>query len=420
MNDGHQSVDAASVLDGPRRLIDEYRQRRDAWRVQAEELARLETEVCDTIDREATSIVAVARTDIQRILVAARRELRDLAGRVQTIVDVAEAGSAVSGTKDRCLEARHDLRRIMKDVAGELDRLQEDAGDVRRRAAQPADPRPPIDSPASAPAALDSLDEALRPFDEAQHRGTTRSGRFWTMRAAFAAIGFIPLLAFGLSLVRGRSEVSRPLPAVRVESFGPMALVPPLTPSLEAKRDSLSAARPQIPNGALMTAPVATSQPYTPASPGAAVPPSGAAGTQPVPPVTRPSGIAPNAAPGSLGPETQTAITTAAERWLDAYYRHDSAAMASDATPDLTITDQRAATDRPQPQAANFRRTLEHVRFQGAGASVILTARMTEWADAAGQTRPYVSLISQVWIRDTGGWKLLNVRMIADPSATSQ
>ena len=116
--------------------------------------------------------------------------------------------------------------------------------------------------------------------------------------------------------------------------------------------------------------------------------------------------------------ETRTEIAAAAERWLDAYVRQDASGMGADAADGMSVEDQRAAGDRPEPGAPGVRRNFERVRFQFAGAGIIMSARVTEHADLAGRTREYVSLISQVWMRDADRWRLMNVRLITDPSAS--
>jgi cell division septum initiation protein DivIVA len=54
-------------------LLDHYRQQRQAWLAQADELVRMRDEVREAAEREAFEIVTAARRDVRRIIVEARR-----------------------------------------------------------------------------------------------------------------------------------------------------------------------------------------------------------------------------------------------------------------------------------------------------------------------------------------------------------
>ena len=104
-------------------------------------------------------------------------------------------------------------------------------------------------------------------------------------------------------------------------------------------------------------------------------------------------------------------LTSAAEQWLDDFYRTNGARGAAS---DVKVSDKRGRNERPPAGIANLRRTLERVTFQFAGPSAILTARMTEQANVDGQPTQYVSWVSQMWIRESGHWRLLDVRLAGD------
>src|SRR5262249_29371700 len=74
------------------------------------------------------------------------------------------------------------------------------------------------------------------------------------------------------------------------------------------------------------------------------------------------------------GPAATTELTSAAGEWLDAYFHHDATRMASVAGRDMEIFDQRTATEKPSPTAANVQRSLEQVKFRFASNGAIMTA----------------------------------------------
>ena len=81
---------------GPRvpDLIEQYRVRRHAWLLQADELSRLRDEVRGAAEREAMEIVAAARRDVRRIAMEARRELLVLSAQVQATLGEGPTPSA--------------------------------------------------------------------------------------------------------------------------------------------------------------------------------------------------------------------------------------------------------------------------------------------------------------------------------------
>jgi hypothetical protein len=420
MNNENQTGRTAAVSVDVRNLIAEYRQRREAWRLQAEELAHVETSVLETADREAARIIATARTDIQRALATARRELLDLAGQVQTIVDLAQAGDAAA-TRDRCLETRRDLRRVLKDLDPELDRLREDAERLRLVAQPQADAQPATDSSFDPRVSHSMVEVPDGMADEREGPRAPRRAFFWTIMAAFVFFGVVALIAAaGSRFVRGQREATPPFAVSRAEAtspIAPMAVRPAGATETPADPQSRGA-QARKPNIAPTTGTVAIPQRPAPAT-------SSIVETPPPTPLTRGSrqtapqaDTAPIRALAPPNPETRTEIAAAAERWLDAYHRRDAAGMATDAADGMKVEDQRAAGDRPDAGVSNVRRDFEHLNFQFAGSGIIMTARMTERANVAGRPQQYVSLISQVWMREADRWRLLNVRLITDPSVS--
>ena len=77
------------------------------------------------------------------------------------------------------------------------------------------------------------------------------------------------------------------------------------------------------------------------------------------------------------------------------------------------LLDQRA-TDERMPRGLSVQRTLEGLTFQFAGETAVLSARMMERADIAGEKHTVRSWLSQTWLRESGKWRLIDVRLLGD------
>ena len=113
------------------------------------------------------------------------------------------------------------------------------------------------------------------------------------------------------------------------------------------------------------------------------------------------------------GPEIRAELTSAAQRWLDAYYRNDAGVMGSLEARGMKVSDERLPDER-LAAGLDARRAVERVTFQFVGESAIFTARMTEQASLGVQALHYVSWVSQVWIREASQWRLVDVRLLSD------
>ena len=120
-----------------------------------------------------------------------------------------------------------------------------------------------------------------------------------------------------------------------------------------------------------------------------------------------------SAAPLQAGGPAGSELTTAAQRWLDGYYRHDAASMASIALKEVKVSDDRTDTER-LPPGLNVRRTLDRVTTQFIGDTAILSGRVTDQADLDGRSEQSLSWISMVWMREAGVWRLMDARIISD------
>ena len=150
-------------------------------------------------------------------------------------------------------------------------------------------------------------------------------------------------------------------------------------------------------------APPPREEPQTVARPAPAPPP-----VREVPTPT--SGAAPAVA--APAPNPQADIARVAERWLDAYYRQDRAAMATLAAPQLILSDERAATDRLPAGLSPVHREMQDVSVRVFGSDAIYVARMTERLENAPAGSASGAFVSQMWTMRDGAWHLTNVRIV--------
>jgi hypothetical protein len=204
------------------------------------------------------------------------------------------------------------------------------------------------------------------------------------------------------------APVAPPTPSPAV----PIAQATPQRPPATSAASPSTTAAPSVPAPA--PAPRVTEQPpvtpppsvLTGGAPPASTPPRPAAA-----PADRPTAVAP---PASAAVQTslQDSLTSVASRWLDAYYRQDRATMAS-ISAQVNIADDRGEKER-MPRGLQVRRSLDDVNFRVIGTSeAMLTARMTERMDAAGQMAQAVSYVAHMWRQRNGAWQLHDVRIVS-------
>jgi hypothetical protein len=352
-------TDSASVSN----LADDYRRRQEAWRAQATDLARMRAEVLNAAEKEAASIVTTARADIRSIIVNARRELLGLAKQIEALPtpqeestgDLRLDGDSVRAVY-RLVDARHMLTDILQEAQPELERMREEAAVVA--------PRPQA-------ATTPELDPHLIEYLIDDNGNLTPAPATSEDVAEHAAEIQI-------------SEPPRPRTLTRV------LLIVAVVLGLIALAATFWTGRVGV-----------------------------GVGSGPVPPVT-PRAAAPVAPPPAPPPspeaieQSRPELTAAAERWLDAYYQRDSKRMTAVARGDFKLSDQRASGEKPGTGLRNLRRSLEQMNVEFIDESAILTAKMIEKADASDTPRQYVSWISQLWLRDSGQWRLTEVRIISD------
>lgn len=181
----------------------------------------------------------------------------------------------------------------------------------------------------------------------------------------------------------------------------PAADAPPQTASL-APAVELPQPPPFVPTDLvpLITAPEVASTLPPAAEVGPVEQPAPAAASDPalVEPV---AGI--EAAEGELVP--------AAQRWFALYHQGQHLEAAGSQPP--TITDDRGEEERPAQGAQVTQRFFDDVRVQLVGDNALYTARMTEREQIGNGSTQYVSLVSQVWMRRAGAWRLVDVRLVS-------
>jgi F0F1-type ATP synthase membrane subunit b/b' len=160
---------------------------------------------------------------------------------------------------------------------------------------------------------------------------------------------------------------------------------------------------PAAPAGTRSPAPVGADADAEPPRISSSPEPATSARPEPSPPVPAPP---PN--------DAERQIVAAAERWFDTYYRSNGTIIAvAGASP--SVLDERSPADRLPPGLSTVERTFSDVRLQLVGNNALFTARMTERADSGGTTVTRAALVSQIWMRRDGVWRLIDVRLISVP-----
>ena len=138
-----------------------------------------------------------------------------------------------------------------------------------------------------------------------------------------------------------------------------------------------------------------------------------------------PAGLRADAPPADVGtagvaeaapvPPVATAereILRETQRWFEAYFGGDTEGMGTIATTDFSLVDERPENQRLPVTMRGVERGLQQVRIEVAGDGAVISARMTERTSIDGRSREYVSLVSGVWIRSEGRWRLTSVRFV--------
>jgi hypothetical protein len=99
------------------------------------------------------------------------------------------------------------------------------------------------------------------------------------------------------------------------------------------------------------------------------------------------------------------------QRWFDAFERGDRATMASLASDNFSLVDQRP--ERAPGASGRVERTIHDLRVQvTAGIGAVLSGRISETTAADDAPAVTVAMLSEVWIRRGEEWQLVSVRMV--------
>lgn len=99
------------------------------------------------------------------------------------------------------------------------------------------------------------------------------------------------------------------------------------------------------------------------------------------------------------------------QQWFDAFERGDRATMASLASDNFSLVDQRP--ERTPGALGRVERTIEDLRVQvTAGIGAVLSGRIAETTTGDDAPAVTVAMLSEVWIRRGDEWQLVSVRVV--------
>jgi hypothetical protein len=99
------------------------------------------------------------------------------------------------------------------------------------------------------------------------------------------------------------------------------------------------------------------------------------------------------------------------QRWFDAFERGDRPTMASLASNNFSLVDQRP--ERARGASGRVERTIQDLRVQvTAGIGAVLSGRIAETTTVDDAPATTVAMLSEVWIRRGEEWQLVSVRMV--------
>lgn len=132
-----------------------------------------------------------------------------------------------------------------------------------------------------------------------------------------------------------------------------------------------------------------------------------------VPTATSPRPVA-TTAPPSPG-VVRDPLAVAGEQWLSAYLQEDEARLAALSTRGIRVSDERGADERVPGGAAGRRWTILDTTVQHHGADAVVTARLIETGDAAGDAPPlrFEAFASQMWTNRGGTWQVYETRIVS-------
>ncbi|HEU4687393.1 MAG TPA: nuclear transport factor 2 family protein, partial [Vicinamibacterales bacterium] len=333
-----------------------------------------------------------------------------------------------------------DVRSVVRDARAELSTLSRDAAGFWAPDDEPRLPAPAI-ATVSLPerSAADDL-SSFSSMPPRQISGTAdnytdeipatglaeKLVEHWRPAAIVLAVlaVVVTMIVAARSSSRTDAAVTKPQPAAAGSTAsGPAPEAPATTPAATPSNASRTASANATTGGA---ADRAAARPVTPptsqARPLEQTATTGVArGTtgQPAPPAVS---VAPRAAaetqtaaqPNRAAPPPQDVAAAEREilerhqRWFDAFEHGDRATMASIASDNFSLVDQRP--EGTPTASARGQRSIQDVRVRvTAGVGAVLSGRIAETTAADQST---VAMLSEVWIRQAEEWRLVSVRMV--------
>jgi hypothetical protein len=382
-----QEIDAPTEPLG--KLIQRYRVEHATVIAHQRELERRRVAVHAAAARDASEIVVTARREIRDVLLRARQELATITAQVREAGFEAGAGESPQPIvgDDFHASAAREIRTALRDARSELAALSDET------------PSPGVSSPPPyevSAAAADSSEQA-RAVDVVEQIAKHS-------RSALVGLGLVVFAVLSITFVALRPSSKTKVAA----SFSRSDSATPSTQESSSKAAAIEQAdlNPAATRGSDV-------RPLKPASASGI-----AAATKPNAPA--PAAVAkPAAAPPT--PESPTRTATAADdataerailerhqRWFEAFNRGDRATMASFASDNFSLADERAA--HGPAVSGRVERTIRDVRVRVTGVGAVLSGQIAE-TTTAGEVVP-AAMLSEVWIRRGEEWQLVSARMV--------
>ncbi len=389
-------------IDGPveplGKVIQRYRVEHATVVAHQRELERRRVAVHAAAARDASDVVVAARRDIRGVLLRARQELAAITAQVREAGFESGAGGSPQPSvgDDFHASASRDIRNALREARSELAALSNETP-------SPGVSTPSLHEVSAASAddwseqagASDAVEESAKHSRSARGASPFRS-LSWRHLGVFAvvAITFVALRTSSKTEVAASIPSPGPATPSTQESSSKAAALEQADLSPAATRGS--DVRPLKPASASGIA--AATKPNTPA-PVAVAKPTAAPPT-PEPP-KRTATIADDAT-------AERTILERHQRWFEAFNRGDRAAMASFASANFSLADQRS--DRAPAVPGRVERTTRDVRVRVNGIGAVLSGQIAE-TTTAGEAVP-VAMLSEVWIRRGEEWQLVSARMV--------
>ena len=392
-------------------LIEHYQTEHALLLKHQEEVERRRAAVRAAAVQEASEILLCARQEIRRVLVQTRRELVELDAQLRAVGYESALGPSLGGDDFQVAVAR-DIRTVLRDAQSELSDLATDAGNRSATGSGTAIPAPPVVMAALPEPSVahefffnrtqgPSDGTAEDPSEQVPAAGpTAQLAAHW--RVATVVLVVVAVVATVIASLRSLPKIeavtATPEPvaaesAIKVTTPNPNAALATIDASEKPTTTQVSEVRPLTQSVA--AGPEPKERPSAMATHGTVAP---------IPATERPDRAATTP---DLAAAAERDILERHQRWFDAFDRGDRATMASLASDNFSIVDE-----RPGRAAVSGRveRTMRDIRVRVTGIGAVLSGQIAETATA--DEAATVSMLSEVWIRREETWQLVSVRMV--------